>query len=205
MALDESADDASAQAQEHNRAKLTRRTMVEGVRILVVEDDAAINKVVTSYLGKFGAVCTAAFSGSEGLLCLEAQPFDLVVTDLMLPGAAALEPYTLFGQFSALAQGGVPEAGTLLFAGFVAVASAAAAVVVFRRREPGRRHGPLPECRRHRRHVLGNPELLSPLCDPVIAILSAVPRPLKMAKLSPLLSSSSIVIPSYTQRWYNWV
>ena len=119
--------------------------------------------------------------------------------------AAALEPYTLFGQFSALAQGGVPEAGALLFAGFVAVASAAAAVVVFRRREPGRRHGPLPECRRHRRHVLGNPELLSPLCDPAIAILSAVPRPLKMAKLSPLLSSSSIVIPSYTQRWYNWV
>lgn len=65
--------------------------MVEGVRILVVEDDAAINKVVTSYLGKFGAVCTAAFSGSEGLLRLGAQPFDLVVTDLMLPGAAGEE------------------------------------------------------------------------------------------------------------------
>lgn len=65
--------------------------MVEDMRILVVEDDAAINKVVASYLGKFGAVCTAAFSGSEGLLRLEAQPFDLVVTDLMLPGAAGEE------------------------------------------------------------------------------------------------------------------
>ncbi len=65
--------------------------MVEGVHILVVEDDAAINKVVTSYLGKFGATCTAAYSGSEGLLRLEAQSFDLVVTDLMLPGAAGEE------------------------------------------------------------------------------------------------------------------
>ena len=52
-----------------------------------MEDDLAINKVVASYLGKFGAHCTAAFSGSEGLLCLEVQPFDLVITDLMLPGA----------------------------------------------------------------------------------------------------------------------
>lgn len=52
-----------------------------------MEDDLAINKVVASYLGKFGADCTAAFSGSEGLLRLAAEPFDLVITDLMLPGA----------------------------------------------------------------------------------------------------------------------
>ena len=61
--------------------------IIGGTRILVVEDDLAINKVVASYLGKFGAHCTAAFSGSEGLLRLAAEPFDLVVTDLMLPGA----------------------------------------------------------------------------------------------------------------------
>ena len=41
-------------------------------RILVVEDDRAINKVVCSYLGKMGAACTAAFSGTEGLLQLSA-------------------------------------------------------------------------------------------------------------------------------------
>lgn len=56
-----------------------------------MEDDLAINKVVASYLGKFGADCTVAFSGSEGLLRLAADPFDLVVTDLMLPGAAGEE------------------------------------------------------------------------------------------------------------------
>lgn len=60
---------------------------MENVRILVVEDDDAINSVVCSYLGKKGALCTAAFSGSEGLLRLERESFDLVITDLMLPGA----------------------------------------------------------------------------------------------------------------------
>ena len=53
-------------------------------RILVVEDDAAINRVVCSYLGKVGATCTAAFSGTEGLMHLGGGgPFDLVITDLM--------------------------------------------------------------------------------------------------------------------------
>lgn len=60
---------------------------MENVRILVVEDDDAINSVVCSYLGKKGALCTTAFSGSEGLLRLERESFDLVITDLMLPGA----------------------------------------------------------------------------------------------------------------------
>lgn len=62
--------------------------MLNAVRILVVEDDEAINKVVCSYLGKRGAVCTAAFSGTEGLLRLESGSFDLLISDLMLPGAA---------------------------------------------------------------------------------------------------------------------
>lgn len=61
--------------------------MSENLRILVVEDDEAINKVVCSYLGKRGAVCTAAFSGTEGLLRLEGGSFDLLISDLMLPGA----------------------------------------------------------------------------------------------------------------------
>ena len=66
--------------------------MLEGARILVVEDDAAINRVVCSYLGKMGAMCTAAFSGSEGLMHLAGgEDFHLVITDLMLPGASGGE------------------------------------------------------------------------------------------------------------------
>ena len=53
--------------------------MIDGARILVVEDDAAINKVVCSYLGKLGAECVPAFSGTEGLMHLEGERrFDLL-------------------------------------------------------------------------------------------------------------------------------
>ena len=66
--------------------------MIDGARILVVEDDAAINKVVCSYLGKLGAECVPAFSGTEGLMRLEGERrFDLLITDLMLPGAPGEE------------------------------------------------------------------------------------------------------------------
>lgn len=66
--------------------------MIGGACILVVEDDAAINRVICSYLGKADAACAAAFSGSEGLMRLEGgTAFDLVVTDLMLPGVSGEE------------------------------------------------------------------------------------------------------------------
>ena len=63
--------------------------MLQDARILVVEDDGAINRVVCSYLGKMGATCTAAFSGTEGLMHLAGgEDFHLAITDLMLPGAS---------------------------------------------------------------------------------------------------------------------
>lgn len=63
--------------------------MSEPASILVIEDDAAINEVVAVNLRRNGFACTQAFSGSEGRLLLDSgQPFDLVITDLMLPGLA---------------------------------------------------------------------------------------------------------------------
>lgn len=57
--------------------------------ILIIEDDADINEVVAVHLRRNGFSCTQAFSGSEARLLLAgAQPFDLVITDLMLPGLA---------------------------------------------------------------------------------------------------------------------
>ncbi len=87
---------------------ICRRTAV-GVLVLALLLGGAVENGCASLLGFFGAGAWAA----------------------------ALEPYTLFGQFSALGQGTIPEAGALLFAGFVAVVSAAAAVAVFRRRNLG--------------------------------------------------------------------
>ncbi|MEG0323490.1 MAG: response regulator transcription factor, partial [Raoultibacter sp.] len=66
--------------------------------ILIIEDDADINDVVATFLGKRGFTCTQAYSGSEARLLLQtaaqtqaAFPFDLVLTDLMLPGATGEE------------------------------------------------------------------------------------------------------------------
>lgn len=56
--------------------------------LLVVEDDAAINDVVCTRLRQEGYEPVAAFSGSEAQLLLDSRPFDLVITDLMLPGCS---------------------------------------------------------------------------------------------------------------------
>ena len=65
----------------------TIQTMNE-TSILVIEDDAAINDVINRQLRKCGYSSTAAFSGTEALLLLSKDPFDLIITDLMLPGAS---------------------------------------------------------------------------------------------------------------------
>ena len=61
------------------------------LNILVIEDDPSINEVVCAHLERQGHRCTAAFSGTEGTLQAAQHPFDLVITDLMLPGAAGEE------------------------------------------------------------------------------------------------------------------
>lgn len=62
-------------------------------RVLVIEDDAAINDVVTTRLARDGHAVTQAFSGSEARLLLGENnaAFDIVVCDLMLPGATGEE------------------------------------------------------------------------------------------------------------------
>lgn len=62
-------------------------------RVLVIEDDAAINDVVTTRLARDGHAVTQAFSGSEARLLLGENnaSFDIVVCDLMLPGATGEE------------------------------------------------------------------------------------------------------------------
>ena len=62
-------------------------------RVLVIEDDAAINDVVATRLSRDGHTVTQAFSGSEARLLLgeKGATFDLVISDLMLPGATGEE------------------------------------------------------------------------------------------------------------------
>ena len=69
-------------------------------RILIIEDDTDINNMMAEALRKAGYECTQAFSGTEGLLYIERDAFDLAVLDLMLPGmnGEALLPQIKAGQ-----------------------------------------------------------------------------------------------------------
>ena len=62
--------------------------------ILIVEDDADINSLLEKLLTNAGYHVRPAFSGSEGKMCLEQYQYDLVLLDLMLPGAVS---YTHLG------------------------------------------------------------------------------------------------------------
>ncbi len=54
--------------------------------ILVVEDDVDINNLLCYWLKNDGYSVTPAFSGSEAQLRIEANSFDLILLDLMIPG-----------------------------------------------------------------------------------------------------------------------
>ncbi len=56
-------------------------------KILVIEDDADINSVISEYLTGCGATCVSAYSGTEAQLVLKDDSFDVIVSDLMLSGA----------------------------------------------------------------------------------------------------------------------
>lgn len=55
-------------------------------RILIVEDDTDINRLIAAILGRQGYETVSAFSGTEALLRLEQEEFRMVILDLMLPG-----------------------------------------------------------------------------------------------------------------------
>ncbi len=64
------------------------------MKILVVEDDVDINKVLTDILRVANYTVVSAFSGSEAMLNLKAETFDLILLDLMLPGVMGEEIIT---------------------------------------------------------------------------------------------------------------
>lgn len=65
------------------------------IRILIVEDEVPISRLLETSLTQAGYQCTCAFDGARCADLLEAQRFDLVLLDVMLPGADGFEllPY----------------------------------------------------------------------------------------------------------------
>lgn len=59
---------------------------MDACSILVVEDDPDINALLVKIMTRDGFSASPAFSGTEALLRVEREAFDLVLLDLMLPG-----------------------------------------------------------------------------------------------------------------------
>lgn len=59
--------------------------------ILVVDDDQSINKMVREYLVSKGYRTDGAYSGTEAVMLLERNRYELIVLDLMLPGMTGEE------------------------------------------------------------------------------------------------------------------
>ena len=60
-------------------------------RILVVEDDKDLNRTVCAFLGAGGYRATGCLSASEAYDAMYAGQFDLIVSDIMMPGIDGFE------------------------------------------------------------------------------------------------------------------
>jgi two-component system response regulator AtoC len=60
-------------------------------RLLVVDDDARMRRVLELLAGKIGLACTAAPGAEEAYASFRAERSDVVVTDLKMPGKSGIE------------------------------------------------------------------------------------------------------------------
>ena len=61
------------------------------MNILVIDDDTGLRSVLQTFLQVLGYSVVVAKDGEEGLRTFKSGEFDLVFTDLVMPGAEGLE------------------------------------------------------------------------------------------------------------------
>lgn len=91
-----------------------------GKRILVVDDDDSVRRLMTAVLEEFGFTASAAVDGLEGLRMAAAEQFDLLLTDIEMDRLSGLEMIRLLRQ-----QTGPEQLPILVFTGNVAKMQAA--------------------------------------------------------------------------------
>jgi DNA-binding NtrC family response regulator len=65
--------------------------MSRKIRVLVVDDDAVLRKLVTDQVARMGFDSTPAASGEEALDALAKSDFDVVLLDIRMPGLSGLD------------------------------------------------------------------------------------------------------------------
>lgn len=71
-----------------------RRQILKGKRVLVVDDDAAGCHLMELFLQRFGAIVAATHSVKEAVPLFLAEPPDLLIGDIRLPGSSGCELMT---------------------------------------------------------------------------------------------------------------
>ena len=69
-------------------------------RIIVIEDEAAIRRLVTRILGRSGHEVRDAANGRDGVELQRSDPADLVITDLFMLGQDGIETIRQIREFS---------------------------------------------------------------------------------------------------------
>lgn len=81
----------STESEGPDMIKFQPATAMLDARILVVDDDPDIHVLLKSILVRAGYVVKSVLDGREALACLESSQFDLVLTDVHMPGFDGIE------------------------------------------------------------------------------------------------------------------
>src|SRR5215212_1331798 len=69
----------------------SKRLMSRKIRVMVVDDDAVLRKLVSDQVARMGFDSAAAASGEEALDALSKSDFDVVLLDIRMPGLSGLD------------------------------------------------------------------------------------------------------------------
>ena len=77
--------------EKADKAPLDAEIPLSVVRVLIVDDDPALRKILSVMLTVSAFLCRTAASGGEALCLLERHPFDVVISDLRMPGITGMD------------------------------------------------------------------------------------------------------------------
>ena len=80
-----------AAPEKTGKAPPDASTSSPAVRVLIVDDDPALRKILSVMLTHADFVCSTAACGEEALRLLENQPTDVVISDLCMPGISGMD------------------------------------------------------------------------------------------------------------------
>jgi DNA-binding NtrC family response regulator len=112
---------ARAEPGDDDTADATRAPNLHGARALVVDDDRAVRNVLQVNLSKAGMVVELAETATAALAALHERAFDVVITDVRMPGASGLD-------LLAAVRKSWPDTQVVVMTGFGSVRDAVSAI-----------------------------------------------------------------------------